>query len=185
MQRTEKWGKEIDYLKTILGKTELVETKKWGMPVFTYNNQNLIGVAALKNYVALWFTQGALLEDKHKVLVSAEGGKTIAQRQWRFSGVEEMDEALILAYVKETIELEKARKRVVIPKKADIEIPKILADALADKTLASKFNALPPYKQREFAEHIASAKQEKTRLARLEKSISLILEGKGLNDKYK
>ena len=48
-----------------------------------------------------------------------------------------------------------------------------------------KFNEFSPYKQREFIEHITSAKQEKTQLARLEKVIPMILEGKGLNDKYR
>ena len=35
------------------------------------------------------------------------------------------------------------------------------------------------------AEDIGNAKQEKTRISRLEKAIPMILEGKGLNDKYR
>ena len=75
----------------------------------------------------------------------------------------------------------------IIPKeKKETIIPEILKDEL-DKNinLNTKFNSFSPYKQREFIEHITSAKQEKTQLARLEKVIPMILEGKGLNDKYR
>lgn len=40
-------------------------------------------------------------------------------------------------------------------------------------------------KQREYNEYIEQAKQEKTKASRIEKIKPLILENKGLNDKYK
>jgi uncharacterized protein YdeI (YjbR/CyaY-like superfamily) len=54
-----------------------------------------------------------------------------------------------------------------------------------DKRLKSAFEKLTPYKQKEYIEHISSAKKKETKIARMEKSIPMILEGVGLHDKYK
>ncbi|SFX22955.1 YdeI/OmpD-associated family protein [Cytophaga hutchinsonii] len=51
-----------------------------------------------------------------------------------------------------------------------------------DAALKKAFNALTPGRQRGYLLHFSSAKQAKTRVARIEKSIPDILEGKGLND---
>mgnify|MGYP000297753447 CR=1 FL=1 len=67
-----------------------------------------------------------------------------------------------------------------------MEIPVVLTNALAnDKNLKVNFDAFSPYKQREFIEYIASAKQEKTKVSRLEKCLPLIKDGIGLMDKYR
>ena len=71
------------------------------------------------------------------------------------------------------------------PKKP-VEIPSLLKEAfIEDEQLFEKFSSLGPSCQREYAEYIAEAKQEKTKLSRLEKCIPMIKEKKGLNDKYK
>ncbi|MBT8304183.1 MAG: YdeI/OmpD-associated family protein, partial [Bacteroidia bacterium] len=65
-------------------------------------------------------------------------------------------------------------------------IPKELEDILKPNLDLKKcFDALSPYKQREYCEYIGSAKRESTKQTRLDKIIPMILEGKGLNDKYK
>ena len=51
--------------------------------------------------------------------------------------------------------------------------------------LKKGFEGLTPGKQKEYAEHIGSAKQEKTRIARLEKAKPMITAGAGLYDRYK
>ncbi|MCG8575994.1 MAG: YdeI/OmpD-associated family protein, partial [Flavobacteriales bacterium] len=106
-------------------------------------------------------------------------------RQWRFSKMEEIEADLLKEYLLEAIQNQKDGKMIKVePKK--VEIPAELKDALAKMPeLKVKFEALTPGKQKEYSEHIGSAKQEKTRLSRLDKSIPLILEGKGLNDKYR
>lgn len=103
----------------------------------------------------------------------------------RFNSVNEIDEKLILAYIKEAIEIEE--KGLAIPKeKKETIIPELLQKELdRNLELSSKFNSFSPYKQREFIEYITSAKQEKTQITRLEKVITMILEGRGLNDKYR
>jgi uncharacterized protein YdeI (YjbR/CyaY-like superfamily) len=49
----------------------------------------------------------------------------------------------------------------------------------------SKKKEFKPFKQREFAEYVGSAKRENTKQKRLEKIMPLILKNVGLNDKYK
>ena len=72
------------------------------------------------------------------------------------------------------------------PKAKDIVLPEeLLAAFKSDKDFQTAFKALTPGRQKEYAQHIASAKQEKTRVNRLEKAKPLILDGKGLHDKYK
>ncbi len=53
------------------------------------------------------------------------------------------------------------------------------------KSLKSAFEKLTPGKQKEYNLYIDEAKQEKTKISRIEKIKPLILEGKGLHDKYK
>jgi uncharacterized protein YdeI (YjbR/CyaY-like superfamily) len=60
-----------------------------------------------------------------------------------------------------------------------------LEKELRNKQLDNTFYDLSKGKQKEFATYISEAKQEKTKLNRLTKIIPLILEGKGLNDKYR
>jgi uncharacterized protein YdeI (YjbR/CyaY-like superfamily) len=49
--------------------------------------------------------------------------------------------------------------------------------------LRSAFESLTPGRKREYHLHISSAKQSKTRAARVEKHVARILAGKGLRDR--
>lgn len=183
--KTNQWENEIEQLHAIIRKTPLVETTKWGGPVYTYNNKNVLGIGGFKSYFGIWFYNGVFLKDEKKLLINANEENTKSLRQMRFNSVNEIDEKLILAYIKEAIEIEE--KGLAIPKeKKETIIPEILQNELdKNSELKNKFNTFSPYKQREFIEHITSAKQEKTQMARLEKIIPMILEEKGLNDKYR
>lgn len=179
------WPEELDALKAIISKTPLVETIKWGAPVYTYNNKNVLGVMGFKNFFTLWFYKGFFLKDEAGVLINANEENTKSLRQWRFTSKDEINEKLILQYINEAIEVEKAGLEIK-PEKKIVPVPEALQAALdADPALAGAFSKLTPGKQKDYNEHIASAKQEKTQLARLEKIKPMILEGKGLNDKYK
>ena len=183
--KTNQWENELEQLHAIIRKTPLIETTKWGGPVYTYNNKNVVGIGGFKSYFGIWFYNGVFLKDEKKLLINANEENTKSLRQMRFNSVDEIDEKLILGYIKEAIEIEE--KGLIIPKeKKETIVPELLQNEL-DKNidLNTKFNSFSPYKQREFIEHITSAKQEKTQLARLEKVIPMILEGKGLNDKYR
>lgn len=101
------WKLELETLKIIISKTELVETTKWGGPVFTLNGKNVIGILGFKNYFAIWFYKGVLLKDESKVLINAQEGITKSLRQWRFTSKNEIDETLLLTYISEAIAIEK------------------------------------------------------------------------------
>lgn len=179
------WVEELDLLTAIINKTELVETIKWGAPVYTHNSKNVLGVMGFKNFYTLWFYKGVFLKDEAGVLVNANKENTKSLRQWRFTSKAEINEKLILLYINEAIAIEKAGLEIK-PAKKVIPIPSALQKELdSNPALAIAFNKLTPGRQKDYNEHIATAKQEKTQQSRLEKIIPMILEGKGLNDKYK
>ena len=187
LQAHPEWQTELSLLDSLISKTELEQTIKWGAPVYTLAGKNVVELGAFKSYVALWFLNGALLEDKDSVLHNAQEGKTKALRQWRFQSFDEMDESKILLYVEEAIANQKAGK-VIKPTRSNVvvEIPVELAEAFKSHAgLEDKFNALTPYKRKEYTQHIAGAKREATRASRIEKAIPLIEAGVGLHDKYR
>ena len=176
----------LQALRTLCLITELEETIKWGMPVYTINNKNIIGIGAFKSYAGLWFFQGVFLEDKYEKLVNAQEGKTKAMRQWRFSSLDEIDEKMILSYLEEAIKNQKEGKEIKAERKKEIIIPPELSSALNEqRELSSAFKNLSYGKQREFADYISEAKRESTKQSRIEKIKPMIIAGTGLNDKYK
>lgn len=186
LHASERWTEALDLLFTIIRETELEETVKWGAPCFTYQGKNILGLSRFKSYVGIWFHQGVFLKDPYQVLVNASEGKTKALRQWRFSSKAEIDPLKVKSYILEAIANAKAGKELKPQRKPVGELPNELLQALSEsKKLQLKFNELTDAKKREYAEYIRDAKQVKTRTTRLEKSIPLILQGIGLNDKYK
>ena len=180
------WKNELEKLRTLLLTTELKEEMKWGMPAYTINKKNVVGLGAFKSYVGIWFHQGVFLKDKKKKLINAQEGKTKALRQWRFSSVEEIDGQLILEYVEEAIQNQKDGKEIKPTKNKSLTLPKELMDYFSkNKNVKNAFDKFTPGKKREFAEYINEAKREETKLKRLKKITPMILAGQGLNDKYK
>jgi uncharacterized protein YdeI (YjbR/CyaY-like superfamily) len=187
MDQINHWEVELEILKSIIAKTELVETSKWGGCVYVISNKNVVGVGGFKNYFTLWFFNGAFLKDEKNLLVNAQEGVTKSLRQWRFTSKEEINEAEILAYLQEAIENEKQGK-IIKPEKAKTEviIPAIFQKELnADPNLEEAFLKFSPYKQKEFLEYIETAKRKETKLSRIEKIKPMILDNIGLNDKYR
>ena len=177
----------IKLLREIVLSTELEETVKWGAPVYTIGNKNVLGIMAFKGHYGLWFFNGVFLSDPENVLENAQEGKTKAMRHWKFTSLDGLDKTLIREYIQEAIENQK-RGLTVKPerKSSDVIMPDLLKNALSGKQgLMAKFEGLSPYKQREYCEYIDTAKQEKTKLSRLEKILPMIAEGIGMNDKYR
>lgn len=183
--KTNQWEEEIEFLKTILLKTELVETNKWGGIVYTWNNRNIIGIGGFKNYFTIWFYNGVFLPDEKNVLINANEGVTKGLRQWRFTSKKEVEEKLVLHYVKLAIENEKKGLSIKSGKKEVKPSDFFLSKLEENKELKAKFDAFSPYKQKEFIEYVDTAKQEKTKLDRFEKIKPMLLENIGLNDKYR
>ena len=186
IQGAESYHEELLKLREILQGTELTEEVKWGAPCYTYDGKNVVGIGAFKSYFGLWFHQGALLEDKQGVLINAQEGVTKALRQWRMETVKDIKPRVIKSYVKQAIELVKAGKEIKPDRQKTLSIPKELKTAFGkNKKAKAAFDQLTKGKQREYAEYIDSAKQEKTKLSRLEKIMPMIESGVGLNDKYR
>ncbi|NQV53929.1 MAG: YdeI/OmpD-associated family protein [Flavobacteriales bacterium] len=176
---------ELEILRSILLETELSETIKWGAPHYTLDGKIVLGIAGFKSYAGLWFHQGVFLKDPAKVLVSAQRGATKALRQWRFVSIKDIDTALVKTYVLEAIQNQKDGKEIK-PQPKRVTLPDELKEALAgDVVLSEAFGKLTPGRRNEYAEYIGGAKQEKTRISRLEKCIPMVIHGVGLNDRYK
>ena len=185
IKKHEKWSAVLEAARKILLATEMEEAVKWGGPAYTLDGKIVIGLAAFKNHCAIWFHNGAFLKDAEKRLMNAQEGTTRGLRQWRFEEGDKLPVGLVKSYVKEAIENQLAGKTIK-PKQHKLSIPDELAVALKKSAKLNKaFEKLTPGKQREYAGHIGSAKQEVTRLSRLQKAKPLILSGVGLHDKYK
>jgi uncharacterized protein YdeI (YjbR/CyaY-like superfamily) len=183
--RNKEWEDELEIIKNILDKTELTETTKWGGIVYTINNKNVLGIGGFKNYFTIWFWNGVFLKDELKVLINANEGVTKGLRQWRFTSRSEINEKQILIYVNEAIENEKLGKSIK-PERKEVIVSDFFKNELAsDKALAAAFDNFSPYRQKEFLEYIDTAKQEKTKIDRMQKIKPMILENIGLNDKYR
>ncbi len=178
----------INILRDLALKSNAEETFKWQAPVYGIDGKNVFWIARFKNHFGIGFFNGMLLKDPKKVLVNVQKGKTLAMRHWHFTSSDEIDRKGVLSYIREALENQK-KGLVLAPaqkkKTKTTVVPALLMDALKKSSADNVFKKLSPYKQAEYAEYIESAKQEKTKISRLEKIIPLIKEGKGLNDKYR
>ena len=179
-----KWQKEYEKLRTIILDCGLIEELKWGCPCYTLQNTNIVLIHGFKEYCALLFFKGALLNDPNGILIQQTKNVQSA-RQIRFTNVKEIVkmEKILKAYVYEAIEVERAGLKVKLKKTSEFKIPEEFQKKL-DKTAALKkaFDALTPGRQRAYIFYFSQAKQSKTREARVEKYIKQILSGKGLDD---
>jgi uncharacterized protein YdeI (YjbR/CyaY-like superfamily) len=176
----------IGLLREVALKTELDETYKWGIPVYTIDNKNVLGILAFKHHFGIWFYNGVFLKDPKEVLENAQEGKTKAMRHWKFQSTADIDKAAVLSYFQESIANQKKGLVLVPERNKPVSIPPLLKKALADnEAVKMNYGSLTAYKQREYCEYISEAKQEKTKQSRLDKSIALLLQGLGLHDKYR
>lgn len=179
------WIEGLTLLRKTLNEMEYTEEVKWGMPTYTINGKNLIGLAGFKNHFGIWFHQGIFLSDPHNLLTNAQEGKTKGMRHIKFFDSSEVDLAIIMPYLEETIQNHKDGKAIKTERnKANFEMPDLLKDALNSEGM-KLFEELSTSKQNEYIEYIVTAKREATKLSRIEKIVPMILSGAGLNDKYK
>ena len=183
--KVNQWAEELGLLRAIVQKTELVETIKWGGEIYTLNNKNVLGLGGFKSYFGIWFMNGVFLKDEAKVLVNANEGVTKGLRQWRFNSANEINEKLLMQYIQEAIANEKAGLAIKPEKKEAMHCDYLTKALKEDNVLNSAFEQFTPYRQKEFWEYMATAKQEKTKVTRFEKIKPMILERRGLNDKYR
>jgi uncharacterized protein YdeI (YjbR/CyaY-like superfamily) len=180
------WKTGLVKLRSILRSTGLEETVKWGVPVYTCEGKNVVGMGGFKSYFGLWFYQGSLLADKKKLLINAQEGRTKALRQMRFRALGEIDPGAVKAYVTEAIGLAERDVAIKPDRRKPLAIPPELQAALrTHKKAQAGFRKMTPGKQREYADYIASAKQDTTKQRRIDKILPMIESGIGLNEKYR
>lgn len=179
-----KWQEEYQMLRKIIQESGMQEELKWGKPCYTYKSNNVVLIHGFKDYCALLFHKGVLLKDPDGILVQ-QTENVQAARQIRFTSLDEIIQKKdrIRNYIFEAIEVEKAGVEVPMKKTSEFEMVAEFKMKLdGDAALKKAFENLTPGRQRGYLLYFSQAKQSKTRLARVEKYIPKILEGKGLND---
>jgi uncharacterized protein YdeI (YjbR/CyaY-like superfamily) len=182
--KAKKWQEELEQLRMIVLDCGLTEELKWGVPCYTFLESNIVLIHSFKEYCALLFFKGALLKDSKSILIQ-QTENVQAARQIRFTSVQQIVKmkSVIKAYINEAIDVEKAGLKVPLKKTKEFSMPEEFKKKL-DKSAALKkaFKALTPGRQRGYLLYFSSAKQSKTREARIEKYTPQILDGKGLDD---
>jgi len=180
MSYRERWKAEIAKMGQVLSGFGMKEECKWGKPTYTVDGKNIVIMQGFKEFFGLGFFQGALLKDPRRVLVQL--GQVQAARIMKFTSVNDItaNAATIKAYVREAIAVEKAGLRMEPKKTSDYPVPEELTERFRkDPRFMRAFEALTPGRQRSYLYHFGAAKQPETRVARIEKAMPAIFEGKG------
>jgi len=183
-RKSKKWQEELEKLRNVVLDCQLTEELKWGVPCYTFQKSNIVLIHAFKEYCALLFFKGALLNDANGILIQ-QTKNVQAGRQIRFTNVREIVrmKPILKAYIYEAIEVEKAGLKVNLKKTTEFIIPEEFQNKLDEiPALKTAFNALTPGRQRAYILYFSAPKQSKTRASRVEKCMQQILNGKGLND---
>lgn len=183
-KKEEKWQEEVQILRRIILDCNLAEELKWGVPCYTYQDNNIVLIHKFKEYCAVLFIKGSLLNDKYGILIQ-QTKNVQAGRQVRFTSVHEIieKESILKEYINEAIEVEKAGLRVNLKKTDEYIIPEEFQNKLNESTaLKTAFESLTPGRQRSYIYYFSAPKQSKTREQRVEKYIQKILNGKGMDD---
>jgi uncharacterized protein YdeI (YjbR/CyaY-like superfamily) len=178
------WHDEYAALRAIAFDCGLDEELKWGNPCYTKDGRNIVLIHGFKDYCAYLFFKGALMSDGHGLLIQQTENVQSA-RQIRFTGMKDIEgrEAVLKGYIEAAIAVEESGEKVVLKKTAEFAMPDEFQARLdEDSELKTAFFALTPGRQRGYLLHFGSAKQAKTREARIDKCTPQILAGKGLED---
>ena len=179
-----KWEKETDKLRKIVLDCDLTEEMKWGKPCFIYQKKNVAIVIPLKDACALSFFKGALLNDPKRNLQKV-GEHTQAGRWIKFTSLKEITamQSILRNYIYDAIEVEESGKKVTFRKASEYPVPEELQVRLdAAPELRAAFEALTPGRRKSYIFHVSGAKQVKTRAARAERCVSMILSGRGFKE---
>jgi uncharacterized protein YdeI (YjbR/CyaY-like superfamily) len=181
LRKAKKWQAEMEKLRRISLDCGLTEELKWGKPCYTFQESNIVIIQGFKEFCALLFCKGALLNDP-KGILKKFGWQ--AARRIPFTNVREMVEMepILKAYIHEAVEAEKAGLKVNLKKHPE-PVPEEFQNKLDESpALKAAFEALTPGRQRGYILYFSGAKQSKTRESRIAKCMQQILKGKGLND---
>ncbi|RAJ28312.1 YdeI/OmpD-associated family protein [Pedobacter cryoconitis] len=182
--KAKKWQQELEQLRTIVLDCGLTEELKWGVPCYQFEKSNIVLLHVFKEYCAILFFKGALLNDTHGILIQ-QTKNTQSARQIRFTHLLEIIEmkSVLKTYIYEAVEVDKSGLKVDFNANTATLIPEEFQKKLTEiPALKTAFETLTPGRQKAYYLYFSTAKQAKTREARMEKYIPQILSGKGLDD---
>ncbi len=183
VRRSEKWPGVMAALRPVLLGAGLTEEVKWGKPCYTHGGSNVVILQEMNDFLALMFFKGALLRDPEGIL-EEQGPNSRSARRVRFTSAGDVARlaGTVRAYLDEAIEVEEAGLEVGPPPEL-VLVEELQRRIDRDPAFAAAFAALTPGRRREYNLHVSSAKQAKTREARVEKAVPRIMAGKGLRDR--
>jgi uncharacterized protein YdeI (YjbR/CyaY-like superfamily) len=167
-EKEKRWHDEVAKLRAIVLNCGLTEELKWGNPCYMHKDDNIVLIHVFKEYSALLFFKGVLINDTHGLLIQQTENVQVARQ---------------MSYILESIEVEKAGLKVAMKTTQEFKVAEEFQYKIDHiPALKTAFEALTPGRQKGYLLHFAQAKQSKTREARVEKYIPQILAGKGLED---
>jgi len=178
------WQAEIKRLRRIILDCHLIEELKWGSPCYTFERKNIVLIHVFRDYCAVLFFKGALLKDGAGILTQ-QTENVQAPRQMRFTSITEINAKAgkLRDYIFEAVEIEEKGLKIPMKKTEAFACPEEFKQRLTENPeLKKAFESLSPGRQRAYLLHFSSAKQAKTRIARIDKYLPEILAGKGMND---
>ena len=183
-EKDSKWQQEYKLLRQIVLDCPLTEELKWGCPCYTIDGSNVVLIHGFKEYCALLLMKGALMSDTSGILIQ-QTENVQAGRQIRFAGLKQIKDLAptLKAYINEAIAIETAGLKVAMKKATEYPVPEEFKQKLNEMPeLKKAFEALTPGRQKGYLYYFGQPKMPKTREARIEKNIPLIMAGKGLED---
>jgi uncharacterized protein YdeI (YjbR/CyaY-like superfamily) len=189
IEKAKTWRDEYILLREILLQfakhdANFKEEYKWGKPCYSLDGENIVLIHGFKEYCALLFFNGALLNDDAKQLVQ-QTENVQAARQLRFTKIGEIksQENMIINYIQNAIEVRKSGAKFQFKSASEFTMPCEFKTALENNNeLHNAFYKLTQGRQKAYLLYFGGAKQEKTRQSRIEKYIPKILNGLGFDD---
>ena len=184
-EKAKKWKEEFLLLRAIVSENKsLEEDYKWMHPCYTFEGKNVVLIHGFKEYCALLFHEGVLINDSENILIQQTENVQSA-RQLRFTNIQQIIDlkSVIKSYIKEAVEIEKSGKKVELKTVSEYPVCEEFQNALdEDKNLNDSFHTLTAGRQKAYLFYFNQAKQSKTRESRIEKYYQKILDGKGIDD---
>lgn len=118
--KVHKWQDELLLLRKIALESGLHEEIKWGMPTYTYKNKNIFMIFAFKEYCAISFFKGVLLQDNANLL-QKQGEYSQSVRIIKFTQLDSiLNHRLALGkYISEAIDIEILHHEIIFDKKSE------------------------------------------------------------------
>lgn len=184
--KVKNWENELKIVRQIVLETNLNETLKWSMPVYTYNDKNIVMISAFKSFCSLNFFKGVLLNDDHKIL-EKQGESSQSSRIFKITDLKQLIEMshILRSYIFEAIEIEKRGEKVAFNPKLEVSPIELLQKFVEFPDFKTSFDALTAGRQRAYIIYFSQPKQSKSILSRIEKCFDKICKGEGLNELYK